>query len=211
MNFLAHLLLGSQSPEQALGSMLGDFVKGPVHRLELPEPVREGIVLHRRIDSFTDAHPLVLQSKARVSSRRRRFAGILVDMFYDHLLARHWSRFADRQLDDFTRDVYRQLLAQREWMPERAWTVVHYMSEQDWLSSYAELTHLHRAVDNMARRLRRDNPLPGGVAELEAAYEAFEADFLAFMPELQRYAEGQAAALTSAVSSSTLPSSSPNA
>ena len=70
MNFLAHLLLGSQSPEQALGSMLGDFVKGPVHRLELPKPVREGIVLHRRIDSFTDAHPLVLQSKARVSSRR---------------------------------------------------------------------------------------------------------------------------------------------
>ncbi|MEL0167618.1 MAG: ACP phosphodiesterase [Pseudomonadaceae bacterium] len=211
MNFLAHLLLGSQSPEQALGSMLGDFVKGPVHQLDLPDPVREGIVLHRRIDSYTDAHPLVLQSKARISGERRRFAGILVDMFYDHLLARHWSRFADRQLDDFTRDVYQQLRAQREWMPERAWTVVHYMSEQDWLGSYAQLAHLHRAVDNMARRLRRENPLPGGVAELEAAYDGFESDFLAFMPELQRYAEVQAAALTSTGSLATLPSSSPNA
>jgi len=153
----------------------------------------------------------VLQSKARVSAERRRFAGILVDMFYDHLLARHWSRFADRQLEDFTRDVYQQLRAQREWMPERAWTVVHYMSEQDWLSSYAELAHLHRAVDNMARRLRRENALPGGVAELEAAYDGFEADFLAFMPELQRYAEAQAAALTSAGSLVILPSSNPSA
>lgn len=211
MNFLAHLLLGSQSPEQALGSMLGDFVKGPVHKLELPEPVREGIVLHRRIDSYTDAHPLVLQSKARISGERRRFAGILVDMFYDHLLARHWSRFAERQLDDFTRDMYQQLRAQREWMPERAWTVVHYMSEQDWLGSYAQLAHLHRAVDNMARRLRRENALPGGVAELEAAYDGFESDFLDFMPELQRYAEVQAAALTSTGSLATLPSSRPNA
>ncbi|WP_288452550.1 acyl carrier protein phosphodiesterase, partial [uncultured Microbacterium sp.] len=144
-------------------------------------------------------------------SRRRRSAGILVDMFYDHLLARHWSRFADRQLEDFPRDVYRQLLAQREWMPERAWTVVSYMSEQDWLGSYAELKHLHRAVDNMARRFRRETALPGGVAELEAAYPGFEADFLAFMPELQRFAEAQAAALTSAASLADLPPSRPSA
>ena len=211
MNFLAHLLLGSASAEQALGSMLGDFVKGPVHQLDLPEGVRGGVWLHRRIDSYTDAHPLVLQSKARISLERRRFAGILVDMFYDHLLARHWASFTDRPLEDFSRDVYCQLRAQRALMPERAWTVVSYMSEQDWLGSYAELKHLHRAVDNMARRFRRETAMPGGVAELEAAYHGFESDFLAFMPELQRFAEAQAAALTSADSLLELPPSNPSA
>ncbi|WVM93891.1 ACP phosphodiesterase [Halopseudomonas pachastrellae] len=162
--------------------MLGDFVKGPVHQLDLPEAVRGGVWLHRRIDSYTDAHPLVLQSKARVSLERRRFAGILVDMFYDHLLARHWASFTDRPLDDFSRDVYCQLRAQRALMPERAWTVVSYMSEQDWLGSYAELKHLHRAVDNMARRFRRETAMPGGLQSWKPPTMALRATFSPLCP-----------------------------
>ena len=135
MNFLAHLFLGPRDPEQALGSLLGDFVRGPVAKLDLPEGVRQGIWLHRRIDSFTDAHPLIAMSRTRVSPERRRYAGIMIDMFYDHLLARHWDRFADQPIGDFTARMYPLLRAQRPVIPLSAWPVIHNMTEHDWLSS----------------------------------------------------------------------------
>ena len=211
MNFLAHLLMGSNSPEQALGSLLGDFVKGPVQQIALPEGVRGGIWLHRRIDGFTDSHALVLQSKARVSPQRRRFAGIMVDMFYDHLLARHWQQFSELPLAEFSQQSYRHLLQQRDIIPENAWPVIRHMSEHDWLTSYAQLPHLHRALDNMSKRLRRDNAMPGSVAELEADYAAFEQDFFRFMPQVQAFAADQAALLSSGAADFTVPSGNPRA
>ncbi|SDU11814.1 acyl carrier protein phosphodiesterase [Halopseudomonas salegens] len=203
MNFLAHLYLGPQAAEPALGSVLGDFVKGPVPTLALPVGVREGIWLHRRIDGYTDQHPLVLRSKQRISPLRRRYAGILVDMYYDHLLARHWSRFHPEPLDGYAAGMYRHLLGQRELMPERARRVIELMAEHDWLSSYAQLDNLHGAVDNLARRLSRENALPGGVAELEADYAGFEADFLAFMPDVQAFVAGEFLRLPEAASKGT--------
>lgn len=212
MNFLAHLRLGPDEPQQALGGLLGDFVKGPVASMALPDPVRQGIWLHRRIDAFTDRHPLVLRSKARVSGERRRYAGIMVDMFYDHLLARHWQQFDDQPLAVFTARMYRAVLTQQTLMPERARTVLVRMAEQDWLGSYADLQNLHQALNNMSRRLRPANPLPGAVHELEREYSSFEADFLEFMPEVIVFSEAQAAALReSADWHLLLPSSSPRA
>ena len=195
MNFLAHLRLGPDEPQQALGGLLGDFVKGPVGAIALPDPVRQGIWLHRSIDAFTDRHPLVARSKARVTSERRRYAGIMVDMFYDHLLARHWTDFADESLARFTGRMYQAVLAQQALMPERARRVLVRMAEDDWLSSYAELPNLHLALNNMSRRLRPGNPLQGAVDELERDYQGFEADFMAFMPQVIDFAEAQVAAL----------------
>lgn len=195
MNFLAHLRLGPDEPQLALGGLLGDFVKGPLDTIALPDTVRQGIWLHRRIDAFTDRHPLVARSKARVTSERRRYAGIMVDMFYDHLLACHWQRFADQPLADFTARMYQAVLAQQTLMPERARKVLVRMAQEDWLGSYAELNNLHLALNNMARRLRPGNRLPGAVDELEWDYSGFEADFLAFMPEAIEFSESQAALL----------------
>lgn len=191
MNFLAHLFLGPRAPEQALGSLLADFVRGPVSSLELPPGVRQGIWLHRRIDSFTDAHPLVAQSRSRVSPERRRYAGIMIDMFYDHLLARHWNRFADQSIEAFTGHMYPVLRAQRAVIPPDAWRVIDHMTEHDWLGSYARMESLHRALDNIALRLRRTNPLPGSARELEENYAGFEADFLEFMPQVMAFAGSQ--------------------
>ena len=195
MNFLAHLRLGPHEPQPALGGLLGDFVKGPVAAIELPDAVRKGIWLHRSIDAFTDRHPVVARSKARVTDERRRYAGIMVDMFYDHLLARHWNHFTDQSLTAFTGRMYNAVLAQQALMPERARRVLVRMAEEDWLCSYAELDNLHMALNNMARRLRPGNRLPGAVDELEREYGRFEADFLAFMPEVIDFAAAQATAL----------------
>lgn len=195
MNFLAHLFLGPRDPEQALGSLLGDFVRGPVNKLPLPEGVRQGVQLHRRIDSFTDSHAVVAMSRARVSVQRRRYAGIMIDMFYDHFLARHWDRFADQPISEFTADMYALLLAQRAIIPDNAWPVIARMAEHDWLSSYAQMAVMHRALDNIALRVRRTNPLPGSAHELEHNYAALEADFLAFMPQAMDFARSQESAL----------------
>ncbi|TVP88617.1 MAG: DUF479 domain-containing protein [Pseudomonadaceae bacterium] len=203
MNFLAHLYLGPQAAQPALGSVLGDFVKGPVAGLALPLAVREGVWLHRRIDVFTDQHPLVMRSKQRISPLRRRYAGILVDMYYDHLLARHWARFHSEPLADYSAGMYRHLLSQRALMPEHARRVIERMAEHDWLSSYAQLDNLHRAVDNLARRLTRENALPGGVAELEADYAGFESDFLAFMPAVKSFVAEESLRLPDAASMGT--------
>lgn len=199
MNFLAHLFLGPKDPEQALGSLLGDFVRGPVDRLELPEGVRQGIWLHRRIDSFTDAHALVALSKGRVSPERRRYAGIMIDMFYDHLLARHWDAFADQPITEFSEEMYALLLAQRAIIPANAWPVIERMARHDWLTSYARIAVLHRALDNISLRLRRANPLPGSACELERDYAGFEADFLGFMPQVIAFARSQDLTLGSGV------------
>lgn len=208
MNFLAHLFLGPRDPEQALGSLLGDFVRGPVSSLALPKGVRQGIWLHRRIDSFTDAHPLIAVSRSRVSPERRRYAGIMIDMFYDHLLARHWDRFADQSIDDFTARMYPLLRAQRAVIPANAWPAIAHMTEHDWLGSYARMASLHRALDNIALRLRRSNPLPGSASELERDYAGFEADFLAFMPQVMAFAAAQDLSLGAAVTGSADPDSS---
>ena len=168
-------------------------------------------VARRGIDGFTDSHALVLQSKARVSPQRRRFAGIMVDMFYDHLLARHWQQFSELPLAEFSQQSYRHLLQQRDIIPENAWPVIRHMSEHDWLTSYAQLPHLHRALDNMSKRLRRDNAMPGSVAELEADYAAFEQDFFRFMPQVQAFAADQAALLSSGAVDFTVPSGNPRA
>lgn len=195
MNFLAHLFLGPKEPEQALGSLLGDFVRGPVDSLDLPQGVRDGIWLHRRIDSFTDAHPLVRRSRERVSPERRRYAGIMIDMFYDHLLARHWLAFSDQPLEQFTREIYALLLKQEAIIPETAWPTIKHMAVNDWLSSYARIASLHRALDNISLRFKRANPLPGSARELEQDYPGFEADFMAYMPQVMEYAVLQAADL----------------
>lgn len=189
MNFLAHLLLGPDEPQQALGGLLGDFVKGPLAAIQLPEPVREGIWLHRKIDSFTDRHELVQRSRARVSPERRRYAGIMVDMFYDHLLARHWQRFSEQSLEEFTERMYRAVAEQQDLLPDNARTILLRMAEEDWLGSYAQLDNLHLALDNMARRrLRPGNPLSGAAFELEGDYRGFEEDFLDFMPQVIDFA-----------------------
>jgi len=193
MNYLAHALLSHTTPQLLIGGMLGDFVKGAV-KGHYPPEVRAGILLHRAIDGYTDAHPLVHASRARISPARRRFAGVLVDVFYDHFLACHWSRYADQPLKTFTQQVYATLLPQLTGFPERLQRILPRMAADDWLASYAEIESVDAALHGIARRFARFTRfarapvLADGVQELLKNYATLEQDFLAFFPDLQRYA-----------------------
>jgi acyl carrier protein phosphodiesterase len=187
MNFLAHLYLSDGSDDGLLGGLLGDFVKGPLGE-RYPPGIARGIALHRRIDTFTDAHEVVRRSKARVSTPRRRFAGIMVDMFYDHFLARDWTQFSAEPLPAFTRRAYALLAAHRDRLPDRLQRISPYMIQGDWLGSYARVEAVGDSLDGMGRRLKRENGLQDSVEELLRHYDDFAADFHAFMPELIRFA-----------------------
>lgn len=188
MNYLAHLYLSEPDDDALLGSLMGDFVKGPLDGRH-GAAVTHGIALHRRIDSFTDAHPVVRASKARVSPERRRYAGIMVDMFYDHFLARYWTEFSDEPLAGFTRRIYTLLARHDEALPERLRSMAPSMRQADWLGSYARIESIRTALDRMGRRLRRENRLLGSAEELEWNYDAFEQDFRAFFPQVIRFAQ----------------------
>ena len=189
MNYLAHLHLGGNAPAQLLGSLYGDFVKGPLAG-RFPADIEHAIAVHRRIDAYTDSHPLVLQAKARFPQARRRTAGILLDLFFDHCLARHWQCYADVPLNQFTERVYR-VLDNEPALPERLAYIAPRMAAQDWLGSYQEFAVLQQGLLGMSRRLSRPQMLEGAMAELRELYEPLTEDFHAFYPELHGFARQQ--------------------
>jgi acyl carrier protein phosphodiesterase len=166
---------------------MGDFVKGPLAG-RYPEALMQGLMLHRRIDTFTDAHPVVHTSRARVGPERRRFAGIMVDMFYDHFLARNWGGYSTEPLQAFTGRVYGLLSEHHAILPGRLQQIAPRMAELDWLGSYQQVDAIHAALDRMGQRLKRGNRLLGAAEELTANYAALEGDFRTFFPDVVRFA-----------------------
>ena len=187
MNYLAHLYLSEPNEDAWLGSLLGDFVKGPLDG-RYGERITRAIALHRKIDTFTDAHPVVLQSKSRISDVRRRYAGIMVDMFYDHFLAKYWHEFHEVPLGEFCARIYALLGRRHGTLPERLQLVAPKMAQRDWLCSYADVASIHAALDRMGRRLKHENRLLNSADELVEHYAALERDFRAFLPEIERFA-----------------------
>lgn len=186
MNFLAHALLAGESPALVVGGVVGDWIKGPLPG-RLPEDLARGVALHRAIDVFAETHPAFCTSRARMSAGRRRYAGVLVDIFYDHLLARDWARYREDGLGDYCVRVYRQIAERRHHLPDSAHHALELMAREDWLQSYTELEGIADVLARMSRRARQPNPLAGGEADFVAAAEGFERDFRAWLPDAQRF------------------------
>lgn len=190
MNFLAHAYLADGSDESLVGSLMGDFVKGPLDG-RYSAALTRALALHRRIDTFTDTHAIVVASRGRVSAMRRRYAGILVDLFYDHFLALHWNDYAELPLREFTARVYGALQRHAAVLPARLRVIAPRMAATDWLASYREVAAVGVALDRIGDRLKRANPLSGSAVELSANYDVFEADFRLFFPNVVRFARSE--------------------
>lgn len=186
MNFLAHALLAGESPALVVGGVVGDWIKGPLPA-GLPEDLARGVALHRAIDSFAETHPAFCASRARMSPARRRYAGVLVDIFYDHLLARDWARYRGDGLGSYCALVYRQIADRRHHLPDSSHRALDLMAAEDWLQSYGGLEGIADVLARMARRARQPNPLAGGEADFVAAAEGFERDFRDWLPDAQRF------------------------
>jgi acyl carrier protein phosphodiesterase len=189
MNFLAHALLAGDIEADRIGGLMGDFVKG-ILPAGLPPALASGVALHRAIDSFADRHPAFVASRRRVSAVRRRVSGILVDLFYDHLLARDWTDHGPGTLENYTVRLYTTLQDYADVLPERAREVSDLMRKNDWLCAYRNVAAVGQAIDRMSvYRLRRANPLGGGIEEFIADAEGFDADFRLFLPDALAFAD----------------------
>ena len=152
---------------------------------------RAGALRHRTIDAYTDGHPVVRRSRTRVSARHRRFSGVLVDVFYDYLLASRWPRYSSVSLDAFTAAFYAQAAASDIALPVEARNTLDRIIEHDLLGAYRRLEgveqSLHRLSRGLARRWRRDFALDSAVEDLRAHEDAFWSDFAEFFPQLQAH------------------------
>ena len=194
MNFLAHLHLSGDDPGWILGGILGDFAKGQIVEGRFPEPVRQGIILHRKIDAFTDSHPEWLKSKELLLEEQRKFAGIVVDVVYDHFLAVHWSKYSDVPFDQWITAVYNTLTEQittlrdqikdpSERLDEAA-EVIDIMIHNDWLRSYLDRDGISGTLTRISYRSPRLAPMRESGFEYLKSYSDFEDHFLSFYPDL---------------------------
>ena len=189
MNYLAHLHLGGQQPQQLLGSLYGDFVKGAALE-DFSMQAKEAIRLHRRIDAFTDSHPVVRKALERFSVTRRRYAGIALDMFFDHCLASNWEQYADQPLEVFTQKVYGLLEAEPA-LPERLAQIAPLMISEDWFGAYRDFSMIGHGLEVISRRLSQPDGLLNAYEELTSLYLPLSEDFKEFYPLLRQYAQSR--------------------
>lgn len=187
MNWLAHVFLSEAHIDFQLGNLLADLVRGDA-RTSMSDAFIRGAQCHRAIDRFTDSHPIVRQSRARIDPEFRRFSGVLVDIYYDHLLARRWPQYSPVPLTQFTAEFYRQRSAVEPALPPDAAATLRRIRTFDLLGAYVELegvsASLRRLSDGLQSRWHRSFELHRSVDTFAARLDAFEEDFQAFFPIL---------------------------
>lgn len=186
MNYLAHLYLAEDSPQSLLGNLLGDFVKGQSTEAYCDE-IKKGIQLHKKVDIYTDSHPVVRESKRLISPINRKYAGIIVDVFYDHFLAKNWVNYSSVPLQEFTVKVYDILQSNQAILPESIKRVLPNIITKNLLMSYAEIPGINFALQRLSVRLKRENHLGRASEDLTDNYERFKVNFGQFFPELIDY------------------------
>lgn len=192
MNFLAHLHLSDGTPASMLGGVVADFVKGP-DVAALPADVQAGVRLHRLIDGFTDRHPVVHRSIARISRQQGWFSGIVIDIYYDHILARDWGRYSAEPLRAFADRAYRVLEDALPHLAGEAAMFIRRFIDTDRLVTYGTVAGIEDTLVRVSRRIterlpKRDVHLQDAMPELLAADADLTADFHTFYPELMAFA-----------------------
>ncbi len=186
MNFLAHIFLSGNNDDLKIGNYIGDFVKGNQLN-DFSKQIRNGIVLHRKIDLFTDTHPTVLKSKIRLRPKYRHYSPVIVDMYYDHFLAANWRDYSNVELKQFTTDFYSLAWSKSEALPGKVVNLLTHMSSTDWLYNYKETEGLDRALKGLSRRTQFKSGMENAVKDLEENYDSFLTEFRAFFPELIKH------------------------
>lgn len=196
MNWLAHMHLARQSDAAMLGALLGDFAFGSSRLERYGDVERREILLHRRVDRFTDTHPDVVALRSTFADGRRRYAGIVLDVYFDHLLARDWSRWSEVSLDAFTARAYRILRERFDDLPPRLQAIAPRMAADDWLGSYRDRATVDRALGRMAQRLSRNGDrLIATLHDFRAIEPQAAAMFDDFFRELDDFAVKERASL----------------
>jgi len=183
MNFLAHIYLSFGDDEITIGNFIADSIRGNKYK-HLPDRIQKGILLHREIDTYTDAHPITRVSSKRLHQNYSHYSRVIVDIFYDHFLAKNWKQYSDTPLDIFVDKFYDLLEDNITILPDGTKRMIPYMISDNWLLNYAKMEGIGRVLNGMNRRTNNKSKMNFAILDLEENYEAFELEFTDFFNEL---------------------------
>ena len=194
MNFLAHIYLSGDNDLITIGNFIADGVKGKRYQ-NYPAAMQVGMLLHREIDTFTDAHPTVRLSTKRLHKNYSHYSGVIVDILYDHFLAKNWSRYSEIPLKIYVDDFYESLRTNFELLPLRIQNMMPYMLADNWLLNYAEIEGIQNVLNGMNRRTNNISRMDKATNELKEFYDEFEEEFTTFFGELHKFSDEKLVAL----------------
>ncbi|MBU0942323.1 MAG: DUF479 domain-containing protein [Bacteroidetes bacterium] len=186
MNFLAHIYLSGSSDLLKIGNFMADGIRGNQFA-NYPEEVQKGIMLHRAIDTFTDAHPIFRESTKKLHSRYHHYAGVIVDVFYDHFLAKNWSSYSEENLVEYIERFYQSLRDNPTILSPRTSGFMDVMFRENWLLSYKTINGIKHILTQMDRRTKNQSKMQFATEELIEFYADFEKEFTLFFEELRAY------------------------
>lgn len=187
MNFLAHIYLSADNDDIKIGNFLGDFVKGRLNKLtnaQYSKDVIKGMALHREIDSFTDNHPVVRQSIDRLQPKYHKSSGIVIDMFYDHILAKNFHLYSTISLEEYSLNFYELLKTRKSEIPQPMERMVNSMVSRNWFLGYKTFEGIEWALTGISKRLSFESGIENATDELRKEYDLYEKEFKIFFPEL---------------------------
>jgi len=196
LNFLAHLYLSENNTHILLGNFIADHITGNNFTHFNPE-IQKGILLHREIDTFTDAHKIVRKSKRRLHPRYRHYKGVIIDIFYDHYLAKNWISYSDVPLETFVQSVYDLLQNNFDILPKKTQHLLPFMIEHNWLYNYQYIAGIEKVLNGMNNRTQQKSQMHLAVEDLQNLHKEFEEDFIFFFEDLRLFSKQKLKELSS--------------
>ena len=187
MNFLAHIYLSGNNPEIQIGNFIGDYVKGKKYE-NYPDLIQKGILLHRKIDDFTDRHPKVKKSSELLKENYGRYSGVIVDLYYDHFLAANWEQFSNQTLRDFVTRIHRLFLKNYFRLPGEVKSFLPFMIQSRRLENYKSFDGLEKALTIMTNYTSIPPFVSYAMSQLDKHYDEFHNDFFSFFEEVKQMA-----------------------
>jgi len=188
MNFLAHTYLSGTNDEIIVGNFMGDYIKGKNY-VHLPELIKKGILIHRDIDYFTDTHPITRESRLRLSEKYHKYAGIIVDILYDHFLASNWKKYCAVSLEDYVNNAYLILKKHYEILPIGIKVWFPTFLENNWLLTYQTIDGIERVLDRMSENTSLPDYTSYAITVLRNEYASFASEFETFFIEIIAFIE----------------------
>jgi len=183
MNFLAHLYLSENNTNIMIGNFIADGIRGNKYK-HYHQEIQQGILLHRQIDTYTDAHPVVRKSKRRLHDRYGHYDGVIIDLFYDHYLAKNWNTYSTIPLGVYTQSVYKLLQENFDILPDKTKKLLPYLIQYDWLYSYQFFDGMKAVLEGMNRRTQLKSNMNLAIEDLKNLHKEFESDFTIFFKDL---------------------------
>ncbi|MDA3890416.1 MAG: ACP phosphodiesterase [Salinivirgaceae bacterium] len=188
MNILAHLYLSGKINNVMLGNFMGDFVKGNQY-LNYSAEIQKGILLHREIDTFVDAHPLHKASRDRFRKEYGLHSGIVVDIVYDHYLATNWQKYSNIALEEYAQQAYTFIDKNLNIIPPRLQAITPYIINGNWLVMYKSIDGIEKVLYGMAKRTSLPQKVSFAIKIMNEHYDAFNDEFAQIMTDLQKMVE----------------------